>query len=36
VNYRHSFHAGNFADLFKHAALLRALELLGANPRRCW
>jgi 23S rRNA (adenine2030-N6)-methyltransferase len=31
VNYRHSFHAGNFADLFKHAALLRALELMQAH-----
>jgi 23S rRNA (adenine2030-N6)-methyltransferase len=26
LNYRHAFHAGNFADLVKHAALL---ELLG-------
>ena len=26
MNYRHAFHAGNFADLFKHAVLL---ELLG-------
>ncbi|MDZ4320829.1 MAG: hypothetical protein U1A07_18630, partial [Phenylobacterium sp.] len=22
MNYRHAFHAGNFADLVKHAALL--------------
>ena len=28
LNYRHAFHAGNFADLFKHAALMRALELM--------
>ena len=27
MNYRHAFHAGNFADLVKHAALL---ELLGS------
>lgn len=26
MNYRHAFHAGNFADLVKHAALLLALE----------
>lgn len=26
VNYRHAFHAGNFADLVKHAALLRLLR----------
>jgi 23S rRNA (adenine2030-N6)-methyltransferase len=32
VNYRHSFHAGNFADLLKHAALLRTLTLLQAEP----
>ena len=30
MNYRHAFHAGNFADLVKHAALLRLLDrLLG-------
>jgi 23S rRNA (adenine2030-N6)-methyltransferase len=33
LNYRHAFHAGNFADLFKHAALLRALGSLGREPR---
>jgi 23S rRNA (adenine2030-N6)-methyltransferase len=32
MNYRHSFHAGNFADLFKHAALLRALALVQSDP----
>ncbi|WP_091740049.1 23S rRNA (adenine(2030)-N(6))-methyltransferase RlmJ [Phenylobacterium immobile] len=30
MNYRHAFHAGNFADLVKHAALL---ELLARLPR---
>jgi 23S rRNA (adenine2030-N6)-methyltransferase len=25
MNYRHAFHAGNFADVFKHAALARIL-----------
>jgi 23S rRNA (adenine2030-N6)-methyltransferase len=34
LNYRHAFHAGNFADLVKHAALLRLLAELtrGAGP----
>ena len=26
MNYRHSFHAGNFADLVKHALLLWLLD----------
>ena len=32
MNYRHAFHAGNFADLVKHAALLRMLGTLQAAP----
>lgn len=28
MNYRHSFHAGNFADLVKHAGLLQLMPLL--------
>src|SRR4051812_44222991 len=28
MNYRHAFHAGNFADLAKHAALTLVLDLL--------
>lgn len=35
MNYRHQFHAGNFADLVKHVALLAALQALtrpGAAP----
>jgi 23S rRNA (adenine2030-N6)-methyltransferase len=31
VNYRHSFHAGNFADVFKHAVLCRILHYLRAK-----
>jgi 23S rRNA (adenine2030-N6)-methyltransferase len=31
VNYRHAFHAGNFADLFKHALLLAAMAELQAS-----
>lgn len=30
MNYRHAFHAGNFADLVKHAGLLRLLAELTA------
>lgn len=30
MNYRHAFHAGNFADLVKHAALLQLLSQLTA------
>lgn len=33
MNYRHAFHAGNFADLVKHAGLLRLLaDLTGKGP----
>jgi 23S rRNA (adenine2030-N6)-methyltransferase len=32
LNYRHAFHAGNFADLVKHAALLRVLARLDDEP----
>ena len=32
LNYRHAFHAGNFADLVKHAALLQVLARGGAGP----
>lgn len=33
MNYRHSFHAGNFADLVKHALLLRLIaERQAAGP----
>ena len=31
MNYRHAFHAGNFADLVKHAALLALLNRLQAD-----
>jgi 23S rRNA (adenine2030-N6)-methyltransferase len=29
MNYRHAFHAGNFADVFKHVLLARILVYLG-------
>lgn len=32
MNYRHAFHAGNFADVMKHALLVRVLLHLGLKP----
>jgi len=32
VNYQHEFHAGNFADVFKHAAFCRILQYLRGKP----
>jgi 23S rRNA (adenine2030-N6)-methyltransferase len=32
MNYRHAFHAGGFADVVKHAVLLRILVHLRAKP----
>jgi 23S rRNA (adenine2030-N6)-methyltransferase len=32
MNYRHAFHAGNFADVHKHAVLTRILEYLRQKP----
>ena len=32
MNYRHAFHAGNHADVFKHAALSFVLEWLRQKP----
>jgi 23S rRNA (adenine2030-N6)-methyltransferase len=32
MNYRHAFHAGNFADVFKHAALIGLLDALQSKP----
>lgn len=33
MNYRHAFHAGNFADVFKHLVLVVLLDLLTAKDR---
>lgn len=33
MNYRHAFHAGNFADVFKHAMLLALLDALTAKAK---
>jgi 23S rRNA (adenine2030-N6)-methyltransferase len=32
MNYRHAFHAGNFADVMKHALLARVLAYMMAKP----
>ncbi|HEV2630274.1 MAG TPA: 23S rRNA (adenine(2030)-N(6))-methyltransferase RlmJ [Pseudolabrys sp.] len=32
MNYRHAFHAGSFADVFKHAVLCRVLTYLCEKP----
>ncbi len=32
MNYRHAFHAGSFADVFKHAVLCRILHYLREKP----
>jgi len=33
MNYRHAFHAGNFADVHKHAILTLILVLAGSVSR---
>ena len=35
MNYRHAFHAGNFADCFKHALLVWLLRALARKPAAC-
>jgi 23S rRNA (adenine2030-N6)-methyltransferase len=32
MNYDHAFHAGNFADVFKHAILARVIDYLKRKP----
>ncbi len=32
MNYRHAFHAGNFADVVKHAMLARIVAHLKEKP----
>ena len=32
MNYRHAFHAGSFADVFKHAVFCRVLDYLRGKP----
>jgi 23S rRNA (adenine2030-N6)-methyltransferase len=33
MNYRHTYHAGNFADVFKHAVLVRIIEYLKRKEK---
>jgi 23S rRNA (adenine2030-N6)-methyltransferase len=33
MNYQHAYHAGNFADLFKHVLLLALLDEVRRSPR---
>jgi 23S rRNA (adenine2030-N6)-methyltransferase len=33
MNYRHAYHAGNFADCFKHALLIALLDSLARKPK---
>ncbi|NBC94742.1 MAG: 23S rRNA (adenine(2030)-N(6))-methyltransferase RlmJ, partial [Deinococcus-Thermus bacterium] len=33
MNYRHAFHAGNAADVVKHALVVRLIEALQAKPK---
>ncbi len=33
MNYRHAFHAGNFADVLKHLVLAQCLEHLGKKAK---
>ena len=33
MNYRHGFHAGNFADVLKHVVLMRILSHLNAKDK---
>ena len=32
MNYRHAYHAGNFADVLKHAVLLALIEAMRSKP----
>ncbi len=32
MNYRHDYHAGNFADCFKHALLIALVDALRQKP----
>src|SRR5262245_29836274 len=35
MNYRHGYHAGNFADVFKHILLIALLQSLQHKPTAC-
>ena len=33
MNYRHHFHAGNFADVMKHVLLMQLLQQMNAKDK---
>ena len=33
MNYRHIYHAGNFADILKHCILLMLIDYLAQKPK---
>ena len=35
MNYRHIYHAGNFADVFKHTLLIQLIYALQRKPKGC-
>ena len=35
MNYRHHFHAGNFADVMKHALLIELVRAMQRKPKGC-
>jgi 23S rRNA (adenine2030-N6)-methyltransferase len=36
MNYRHAYHAGNYADVLKHVALLAVCDRLNQKPAPCF
>ena len=36
LSYRHGFHAGNHADVLKHAVLVHVLDYLGRKDKPFW
>ena len=36
LSYRHAFHAGNHADVFKHLVLIQIARYLGQKEKPFW
>ncbi|BCF97660.1 hypothetical protein PPGU19_022290 [Paraburkholderia sp. PGU19] len=36
LSYRHAFHAGNHADVLKHAVVVQLLRYLGQKDKAYW
>src|SRR6187402_2094976 len=36
LSYRHAFHAGNHADVLKHAVVVQLLQYLGQKDKAFW